>query len=241
MPDMSGQWLSDYDSASSKADEAQAAINERERLMRNGQNSSKVTSLVRRLLNELAMLLQGLEDKLNQAGNKNHITDAEFRRRQNLVSTLKGRRDDLNSKFSRDDGPRGGMHDNGRGQLFGGRESGDEARNSRREEPESFRGRDARGIMESQQMVMREQDKGIDRLAASIARQKEMGLKIGNELEDQNEMLDELGEAMDNTDRRLIHETGHVVQVTEKAKSSGMMCCIVLLILAIIGVAAAPI
>eukprot|EP00039_Didymoeca_costata_P018243 m.332721 g.332721 ORF g.332721 m.332721 type:complete len:238 (+) comp16995_c0_seq1:125-838(+) len=237
---MSGKWLSDYDTASSKADEATAAINERDRLARLGQNTAKATSLVRRLLNELAMLLQGLEDQLNTAGNKNHITEAEFSRRQNMVSTLKGRRDDLQSKFSRDDGPRG-VNDHGRGQLFGGRESGDDARRMRRDEPESFRGRDVNGIMDAQQMVMREQDKGIDLLAESIARQKQMGLRIGNELEDQNEMLDELGEAMDNTDRRLVQETGHVVKVTERAKSSGMMCCIVLLILAIIGVAAAPI
>ena len=46
-------------------------------------------------------------------------------------------------------------------------------------------------------------------------------MAIGNELEDQNEMLDELSEAMDNTDRRLVRETGHVMRVTEKAKSGG--------------------
>ena len=68
-----------------------------------------------------------------------------------------------------------------------------------------------------------DQDKGLDLLQESIARQKNMGMAIGNELEDQNEMLDELSEAMDNTDRRLVRETGHVMRVTEKAKSGGAL------------------
>ena len=41
-------------------------------------------------------------------------------------------------------------------------------------------------IMQSQQSVMREQDKGLDLLAQSIARQKQMGMAIGNEIDDQN-------------------------------------------------------
>ena len=105
-----------------------------------------------------------------------------------------------------------------------------------REESDDTRGYDNHGMLERQQQIMRQQDQGLDLLAQSIARQKNMGLAIGNELEDQNEMLDELSEAMDNTDRRLVRETGHVMRVTEKAKSGGMCCCIFLLIVAIIAV-----
>ena len=63
---------------------------------------------------------------------------------------------------------------------------------------------------------------------------------IGDELDDQNDMLEELGDGMDHTQRRLTRETQHVVHVTEKAKAGGMFCCIVLLIVAIIVVAAVP-
>lgn len=84
---------------------------------------------------------------------------------------------------------------------------------------------------------MREQDQGLDLISQSIARQKEMAFKIGDEIEDQNEMLDDLNEGMDNTNRRLLRETDHVVQVTNAAKSGGYCCCIFLLIVAIIVVA----
>lgn len=230
--------MQDFDFASSKADEAQAAINERERQLRNSDNASRITSQVRRLLNELTMLVGKLEDALNTAGNQNHITDAEFSRRQNLISTLKGRSSDLSGKFGRgnDSGGGGGS----RNQLFGGRESGDDARKYR-EEPASFQGQDSNDLMQRQQTTMREQDAGLDILAQSIARQKQMGMSIGNEIDDQNDMLDDLGDAMDRTEDRLIRETGHVVRVTEKAKSGGYMCCICLLILAIIAVFAIPV
>lgn len=232
------KWLVEHETANSKASEAEAAINERDRLQRTGQSTTKVTSQIRRLLNELSMNVSQLEDALNIAGRDYHITDAEFNRRQNMVATLKGRREHLQSKFSSDGGgggggPSGGYGVGGRNELFGGRESGMDRRGPR-QEGEDTRGYDNHGMLERQQQIMREQDKGLDILQQSIARQKNMGLSIGNELEDQNEMLDELAEAMDNTDRRLVGTTGHVMRVTEKAKSGGMCCCIILLIVAIV-------
>jgi len=91
--------LTKFDNASNKADDAQGAINERARTLRAGETASKVTSKARRLINELKVALSGLENDLREAGNKSLITDAEYSRRQNQLSTLKGRFDDLNSKF----------------------------------------------------------------------------------------------------------------------------------------------
>merc|ERR1719345_73363 len=230
-------WLTKFDNASNKADDAQGAINERARTLRAGQTASKVTSKARRLINELKVALAGLESDLREAGNKNLITDAEYSRRQNQLSTLKGRFDDLNSKFSAGSSQGGGMND-GRNALFGGHESSGRA--PYRDEPEAFRGNDAGGIMGQQQHIMREQDQGLDLISQSIARQKEMAFKIGDEIEDQNEMLDDLNEGMDNTNRRLLRETEHVVQVTNAAKSGGYCCCIFLLIVAIIVVGVMP-
>jgi t-SNARE complex subunit (syntaxin) len=84
------------------------------------------------------------------------------------------------------------------------------------------------------------QDEGLDQIGQAARRLKNVGQIIGDELDDQNVMLDDLHTGMDNTHRRLTRETEHVVHVTEKAKAGGMFCCIVLLILAIIVVAAVP-
>ena len=72
-------------------------------------------------------------------------TDAEFGRRQNQLSTLKGRCTDLQGKFGRgiaSDLPNAGM-DN-RNRLFGGRESGT-ARRQYQDEPQTFQGNDTDG------------------------------------------------------------------------------------------------
>lgn len=232
-------WLQAFDNASSKADDAQGAINERARILRAGQSASKVTSNCGRFLKELKLQLANLEAELREAGNKSLITDAEYTRRQNQLSTLKGRSDDLNAKFGQRDS--GGMagHGNDRGQLFGDRESG-QGRAPYRDEPDAWRGDDAAGIMQGQQTMMRDQDAGLDLIAKSIARQKEMAFKIGDEIEDQNEMLDDLNEGMDSTNKRLLRETDHVVKVTNSAKAGGYCCCIFLLVVAIIVVAVMP-
>jgi hypothetical protein len=188
--------------------------------LRAGQSASKVTSNCGRFLKELKLQLANLEAELREAGNKSLITDAEYTRRQNQLSTLKGRSDDLNAKFGQRDS--GGMagHGNDRGQLFGDRESG-QGRAPYRDEPDAWRGDDAAGIMQGQQTMMRDQDAGLDLIAKSIARQKEMAFKIGDEIEDQNEMLDDLNEGMDSTNKRLLRETDHVVKVTNSAKAGG--------------------
>eukprot|EP00053_Salpingoeca_punica_P015676 m.144878 g.144878 ORF g.144878 m.144878 type:complete len:178 (+) comp16776_c1_seq1:125-658(+) len=108
-------------------------------------------------------------------------------------------------------------------------------------EDESTRGMDTRALIQRQDQVMRDQDEGLDLIAKSIARQKQLGQAIGNELDDQNDMLEDLSRGVSNTEHTLKRETGHIVRVSEKAKTGGMLCCIVLLILAIIIVAALPI
>ena len=141
-------------------------------------------------------------------------------------------RDDLQTAFS--DGGAGGGGQQGasqfgtqRGELFGARESGQDRRRYR-DEDDSTRGVANQDLLQQQQQIMRDQDAGLDILQESIRRQKEMGLRIGNEIDDQNEMLDELGEAMDRTDNRLQRRTEDVITVTMKAKDKGM-CCLVFL------------
>lgn len=92
----------------------------------------------------------------------------------------------------------------------------------------------------SQQSPYVEQDRGLETIGAAAQRLKQVGMVIGDELDDQNDMLDDLNDGMDHTQRRLTRETQHVVYVSEKAKAGGMFCCIFLLIVAIIVVGAIP-
>lgn len=229
-------WLSGYESASNKADEAQASVNDHERIQRGGQAGvQQAASKVRKTLTELSSKIAQLEEELTAASKQYLITDAELSRRQNLISTLKGRKTDLQSKFNR--GPDRSADLDSRNMLMGDGRGG--PRQMRIEDDRTV-GLDGHGLLNSQAQIMRDQDKGLDILQQSIQRQKQIGLQIGGEVEEQNEMLDTLSSGLDKTGRRLNAETHHTARVAEKSKAGGMMCCIALLILAIILVGAIP-
>ncbi len=71
-------------------------------------------------------------------------------------------------------------------------------------------GKDNREIINVQRDVIKEQDKGLERLDVLISKQKNIAYQIGNELSEQNKMLDELDNQMDKTSTKLTHTTKRV-------------------------------
>eukprot|EP00912_Choanoflagellata_sp_UC4_P001191 UC4_evm4s744 len=91
-----------------------------------------------------------------------------------------------------------------------------------------------KSVLDRQQMIMKEQDAGLDLISQSLARQKQLGLAIGDEVDEQNEMLDELDVGMENTNRRVNATTEHVLRVSQMAEAGGLCCTVFLLLVAII-------
>jgi len=57
--------------------------------------------------------------------------------------------------------------------------------------------------VELQQQVMADQDNSLVDFAKIIRRQKELGLTIGQELEEQNQLLEELDQSVDQTSNKM--------------------------------------
>nr|XP_058903510.1 syntaxin-8 isoform X7 [Kogia breviceps] len=108
------------------------------------------------------------------------------------------------------------------------------------EEPEETRGLGFDEIREQQQKIIQEQDAGLDALSSIISRQKQMGQEIGNELNEQNEIIDGLANLVENTDEKLRTETRRVNLVDRKSTSCGMVAVTLLLLVAIVVVAVWP-
>ena len=74
---------------------------------------------------------------------------------------------------------------------------------------------------------MAEQDDGLDALYQSVLRQKELGNAIGDELDVQSNLLDDLGHAMDSTGSSLGRQQSRVEELMESAGKSGntMIIC----------------
>ena len=71
-------------------------------------------------------------------------------------------------------------------------------------------GKSNRDIVTMQRQVIQQQDKGLERLDTLISKQKNIAYQIGNELSEQNKMLDDLDNQMDKTSTKLGHTTKRV-------------------------------
>jgi len=85
-----------------------------------------------------------------------------------------------------------------------------------------------------QQQIMRQQDEGVEELGQSVIRVKKMADGIGNELGDQQRMIEEMEGEMERTGGRLQMVMGKVDQLL-KSSDNKKIVTIVVLILIIIG------
>ena len=87
------------------------------------------------------------------------------------------------------------------GEVGGGRQGGGGGRGGGRvlggKETEKTKQLDNQGVLQLQQTMMSEQDEDVMVLAKAVARQKELGMQIQEELAVQNDMLDLLDEDVD--------------------------------------------
>ncbi|XP_043503836.1 syntaxin-8 [Polistes fuscatus] len=88
-----------------------------------------------------------------------------------------------------------------------------------------------------QEQVLQEQDKGLEELCKVIARQKEIGQTISNEVVHQNEIIDDLADHMDMTDQTLVNRTRQVENISYKDRTCGYWIIIILLFISIVVVA----
>ncbi|KAH7728107.1 Protein SYX-6 [Aphelenchoides avenae] len=68
---------------------------------------------------------------------------------------------------------------------------------------------------QQQEHIMRGQDESLERVGASLSTLKQMTHKIGDELEEQSEMLDDLGSAMMHTETRMDSVMKKVAKLTK--------------------------
>nr|XP_023647742.1 syntaxin-8 [Paramormyrops kingsleyae] len=228
-------WLQNYDATCRLAQEIAENIHERNRQQRTGGNPAKMNMTLRASLQKLKQQIIQLRETLLRAASSRRIMQSEADRRQNLVDDLVTREKQLSSIF------RGDTAEPSRSSLMtGGGAQGPPANPWLIDEPEETRGLDFGEIKQQQQRVIEAQDAGLDALAVVITRQKQMGQEIGNELDEQNEIIDDLSHLVDKTDGKIRNESRRVKLVETKASSCGMLVVIVLLLIAIVVVAVWP-
>lgn len=229
-------WLSLYDSAFHTAQEIAEKIQECNRYRRNGESTAKLNVTIRSLLQNLKEKTDHLRDLLFRSASTRQITQLEGDRRQNLLDDLLTRHKQLQASFKNE----GTQPDVIRSSLMAGGVRQGAINPWLVEEPEETRGLGFHEIQQQQRRIIEEQDAGLDALSSILSRQKQMGQEIGNELEEQNEIIDDVTNLLENTDDKLRNQTRRVKMVDKKSTSCGMMVVIVLLLIAIVVVAVWP-
>lgn len=82
--------------------------------------------------------------------------------------------------------------------------------------------------------ILSQQDEQLDALGASIARQRELSMHIGDELEDQVAMLDDTDTVVDRHQTRLDRARNQVGRLARTAGESKQMVTIIILILILV-------
>lgn len=89
---------------------------------------------------------------------------------------------------------------------------------------------DARGLLQLQNQIIRTQDKALDNMEKAIGRTKQVAMAIGEEVDLQTRLLDDLEDHVDVTESRTKAATGRIRQILTSSSNTftGFMLFIVI-------------
>ncbi|EUC37617.1 hypothetical protein COCCADRAFT_33145 [Bipolaris zeicola 26-R-13] len=93
---------------------------------------------------------------------------------------------------------------------------------------------DNQQIHEYHSQVLRDQDDQLDRLGASIGRQRELSMQIGQELDDHVMLLDDVEEGVDRHQAQFNRARGRLDRFSRKAKENWSLTVIIVLIVILV-------
>lgn len=166
-----------------------------------------------------------LERKLQLLARNHSITEQEQERRMRQLEVLASKKVQLDGRFQNT------ADSTSRTQLF------EAARNTKLfddDEPLLDNNASVETLRSEQTQILKEQDKGLESLSQVIARQKKLAMRIGTEIEDQSEIIDNIAVQMDHTSERVHSETRHVEVVSQKDSTWSYWLIIIGLFVAII-------
>ncbi|KAI8379503.1 Phox homologous domain-containing protein [Radiomyces spectabilis] len=215
----SESWLDEYNDMTNTAREIRSLINRRAtHIARNEISASHNCSVqAKKLLMTLSSRLSSLDAGLSGVASED-MSSGELRRRRDMLSNLKEERDGLmrliqSGRQEQDllyqslpTGPAmrvNEMHGDKSVSMASAQRPLQGQPMPLATETEVTRGLDNEGLLQYQQQVMKEQDDQVAQFSAILARQKQLGLVIGDELDVQNQLLDELDGDVGRTHTKL--------------------------------------
>lgn len=243
-------WINDHDNIDEFANELMHKLNQRNQYPMNTQPFAKSDLHIKDLFRKFTQKVAHLQENLNASANR--ITQREAERRQRLVDNLSSRCKQIENLINNPDSDR-------RSALFSysnyqsisrtdslhhhpdaptiGWNTGLEEETGAGGDDDGNSNQSVTTLRETQRLLLQAQDEGLDTLGNIITRQKYLAQGINTEIDLHNEILEDIGEAITDTDDRVTRNTRNIQVVSNKASTCGYWTVIVLLLIAIIVVA----
>ncbi|KAF3928971.1 Syntaxin-52 [Dactylella cylindrospora] len=213
-------WLDTYREMKGSLQDARSEISRRDQSF-STVDQHDASAAAKKALTKVSILLDGLEKGLgliSKNSGSGLLGDGEIRRRKDLLTSGVKERDALDALANNVSTKKlYGEHRLPEATVVGTALRPNPGRVQNRSvgrvlgapmpETEHTRQLDNSGVLQLQQEIMRTQDEGLEMLLKAVGRQKQLGLEIGNELDDQNEFLDELGDDVDRYDEYTLSNT----------------------------------
>ncbi|XP_037040857.1 syntaxin-8 [Bradysia coprophila] len=227
-------WITEFEASERLSRDVQAQIVYRNSQAKLSAEYAKLSATIRIRLKQLSGELEQLDQKLEQNSVTGKMTVGESKRRKFQLETLQSKLIGLETQFRNVDGP------SSRSQLLQGTSSlwddDDDDVPIINSNP-STNPQSVQSLRQQQIRILDDQNQGLESLSKIITRQKDLALKIGDEVDLQNDIIDDLAVDMERTDARVNSETRHVGVVTRTDSTWGYWLTIILLFVAIIIVA----
>jgi regulator of vacuolar morphogenesis len=210
-----GTWLDIHRDLKQNLHEARQCLSRRDAAVDNGNSTAaaEAGAAAKRVLVRSGTLIATLADGLRKIQEAKRLGEGELRRRRDLVSQARMEREGLDKLSnsmpnSTSASGRGGLSQgqasatDKAGLLKGGRPAG-RVLGAPLPETDKTRELGNEGVLQLQKEEMQNQELAVEQLTAVIRRQREMGERIHEEVEDQIRLLDELDQDTDRTGAKL--------------------------------------
>ncbi|PNH01546.1 Syntaxin-52 [Tetrabaena socialis] len=222
-------WTKEFEECKQLAQETLQLIQERNlRHPTGGPDASRLSAAARKKLGTLGVQLDRLLRWLDGSEAASQLSEPERNRRRDQLYDLRNRREGMQLSIKRNQGQ------GDREALFGGASGSGGPLPPR--ETEATAPLDNRGLLGLQQQVMRQQDEQLEVMERTVISTKHIALAIGEEVELQTRLLDDLAEDVDVTQSRLKAATARVRHLLRTSSNWRMGLCVFLLIVTLVAV-----
>ncbi|XP_065221475.1 syntaxin-8 [Planococcus citri] len=236
-------WLDEYDMCEKLHRDILDLLNKRSVELKTSDDYARLSSSIRIRLKQFDVEVEQLSHKLREATMSRAITLDEAERRERLTENLRTKSIHMQRRFN----DRDTMSKTNRSELLDDRYGFSNNKLSKVENsgwssvgdddailPENPTMADMAQLRLQQRSMMEEQDAGLEELSKTISRQKNIAIKIGDEVNVHNDILDDISDRMERTVTGLQRGTDQINVFSRKEATCGYWIIIILLFIAIV-------